>query len=208
MFTGLIEELGTIKQIKRHSKGLSLTISAHMILEDMKLGDSIATHGACLTVTHIGKHDFSVDVVQDTVNSSIFKNININYKVHLERAMRADGRFGGHFVSGHVDGVGKILSKTKDGQATRIHIEVPSSLRKGLLPKGSIAINGVSLTIQEVTAQGCVISIIPTTSSWTTLLDAPLHSHVNIEIDMLIKSSLQSSSQIDEDFLKKHGYIT
>lgn len=208
MFTGLIEELGTIKHIKRHSKGLSLTISAHMILEDMKLGDSISTHGVCLTVTHIGKDDFSVDVVQDTVNSSIFKSISLHQKVHLERAMRADGRFGGHFVSGHVDGVGKILSKTKDGQATRIHIEVPSSLRRGLLHKGSIAINGVSLTIQEVTSQGCIISIIPTTSSWTTLLGAPLHSYVNIELDMLIKPSLQSSSNIDEEFLKKHGYIT
>ncbi|MBS3986971.1 MAG: riboflavin synthase [Erysipelothrix sp.] len=207
MFTGLIEELGTIKRVQRHSKGLSLTIQAQMILEDMKLGDSIATHGVCLTVTHIGKHDFDVDVVSDTVNTSIFKSVKLQQKVHLERAMRADGRFGGHFVSGHVDGVGKIISRTKEGLATRIHIEVPSTLKKGLLSKGSIAINGVSLTIQEVTNQGCVVSIIPTTSSWTTLLDEPLYSHVNIELDMLIKPSLQSST-LDEDFLKKHGYIT
>ncbi|MBS3972642.1 MAG: riboflavin synthase [Erysipelotrichia bacterium] len=208
MFTGLIEELGTIKKIQRHAKGLSLTIQAQTILEDMKLGDSIATHGVCLTVTHIGKHDFEVDVVSDTVNSTIFKAIKLQQKVHLERAMRSDGRFGGHFVSGHVDGVGKILSRTKDGLATRIHIEVPPPLKKGCLTKGSIAINGVSLTIQEVTSQGCVVSIIPTTSTWTTLLDEPLHGHVNIELDMLIKPSLQSSSKIDEDFLKKHGYIT
>lgn len=207
MFTGLIEELGTIKRVQRHSKGLSLTIQAQMILEDMKLGDSIATHGVCLTVTHIGKHDFDVDVVSDTVNTSIFKSVKLQQKVHLERAMRADGRFGGHFVSGHVDGVGKIISRTKEGLATRIHIEAPSTLKKGLLSKGSIAINGVSLTIQEVTNQGCVVSIIPTTSSWTTLLDEPLYSHVNIELDMLIKPSLQSST-LDEDFLKKHGYIT
>jgi riboflavin synthase len=207
MFTGLIEELGTIKKIQRHAKGLSLTIQASLILEDMKLGDSIATHGVCLTVTHIGKHDFEVDVVSDTVNSSILKSIKLQQKVHLERAMRADGRFGGHFVSGHVDGVGKILSRTKDGNATRLHIEVPPTLKQGIYTKGSIAINGVSLTIQEVTSQGCVVSIIPTTSTWTTLLDEPLHSHINIELDMLIKPRLQSST-IDEDFLKKHGYIT
>jgi len=208
MFTGLIEEIGVIKRIKRQAQGLTLTIQAHTILEDMKLGDSIATHGACLTVVEIGKDYFSVDVVQDTIDSSIFKHIQPTHKVHLERAMRADGRFGGHFVSGHVDGVGTIVNKTKQGNATRIGIEVPKTLRPGLLDKGSIAINGVSLTIQEVTSYGCVISIIPTTSSWTTLLDAPLHSSVNIELDMLIKPSLQAKSKLDESFLKEHGYMT
>lgn len=208
MFTGLIEEIGIIKGIKRHPQGMTLTIEATLILEDMKLGDSIATHGACLTVTHIGHHQFSVDVVQDTINSTIFKSITNNQKVHLERAMRADGRFGGHFVSGHVDGVGTLRSRTKQGNATRLGFDIPSSLHKGLLPKGSIAINGVSLTIQEVNNTGCVVSIIPTTSNWTTLLDAPLHSHVNIELDMLIKPSLQVQSKLDEAFLKEHGYIT
>lgn len=208
MFTGLIEEIGIIKGIKRHPQGMTLIIEASLILEDMKLGDSIATHGACLTVTHIGQHQFSVDVVQDTINSTIFKTITNNQKVHLERAMRADGRFGGHFVSGHVDGVGTLRTKSKQGNATRLGFEIPSSLHKGLLPKGSIAINGVSLTIQEVNNTGFVVSIIPTTSHWTTLLDAPLHSHVNIELDMLIKPSLQAKSNLDESFLKEHGYIT
>jgi riboflavin synthase len=208
MFTGLIEEIGVIKGIKRHSQGMTLTIEASLILEDMKLGDSIATHGACLTVTHIGSHQFSVDVVQDTINSSIFKHIQTHQKVHLERAMRSDGRFGGHFVSGHVDGVGTLRSRTKQGNATRLDIEVPKSLHQGLNQKGSIAINGVSLTIQEVNNTGCVVSIIPTTSNWTTLLDAPLHSHVNIELDMLIKPSLKTKSTLNEAFLKEHGYIT
>lgn len=208
MFTGLIEEIGVIKVIKRHTQGMTLTIEASLILEDMKLGDSIATHGVCLTVTQIGNRQFSVDVVQDTINSSIFKFIKTYQKVHLERAMRADGRFGGHFVSGHVDGVGILRTKTRQGNATKLGIEIPSTLHKGLLPKGSIAINGVSLTIQEVNKTGCVVSIIPTTSTWTTLLDAPLHSHVNIELDMLIKPSLQAKSNLDEAFLKEHGYIT
>lgn len=206
MFTGLIEELGKIKRITRQPKGSSLTIEASHILEDMRLGDSIATHGVCLTVTRIGQHEFDVDVVHDTLNSTILKSIQIASLVHLERAMRADGRFGGHFVSGHVDGVGTILSKTKDGQATRLHIGLPHQLRKGIVEKGSIAINGVSLTIQEVTHQGFIVSIIPTTSSWTTLVDAPLRSQVNIELDMLLKSKTTSSS-IDEAFLKEHGYM-
>lgn len=206
MFTGLIEELGTIKRITRHARGVSLTIGAKRILEDMHLGDSIATHGVCLTITRIGKAEFDVDVIQDTLNTTVLKTLNIAHKVHLERAMRADSRFGGHFVSGHVDGIGMLLSKTKDGNATRLHIGLESHLRRGCVPKGSIAINGVSLTIQEITHQGCIVAIIPTTSTWTTLLDAPLRSYVNIELDMLLKSKTMSSS-IDEAFLKEHGYM-
>ena len=184
MFTGIIEEMGTIKQIKTVSaQAIKLTVGAKKILTDVHLGDSISINGICLTVTDFNAEQFQVDVMPETIKSTSLSLLGEGSKVNLERSMPANGRFGGHFVSGHVDGTGKITEKIKQENAIYYTIELPEYT----LQKGSIAVDGVSLTIFERSNHSFIISLIPHTVSETILGLKKEGDIVNIECDMFAK---------------------
>ncbi|MED3572149.1 riboflavin synthase [Cytobacillus praedii] len=218
MFTGIIEELGTVKRAVKNGKTIKLTIKASKIIEDVHLGDSISVNGVCLTVTDLNGDEFSMDVMPETFNGTSLSSVKEQTKVNLERAMAANGRFGGHFVTGHVDGTGQILKKSVRENAIYIDISIPNSLSHLLLMKGSIAIDGISLTVFGVTDDSVTVSIIPHTAKETVLdLKHPGDS-VNIEFDMLAKYLFSfmnrepketSHKQIlSESFLKEHGFLS
>ena|SRR5690625_362729 len=188
MFTGIIEEMGTIKQIKTVSpQAIKLTVGAKKILTDVHLGDSISINGICLTVTDFNAEQFQVDVMPETIKSTSLSLLAEGSKVNLERSMPANGRFGGHFVSGHVDGTGKITKKVKQENAIYYTIELPENLAEYTLQKGSIAVDGISLTIFERSNHSFIISLIPHTVSETILGLKMEGDIVNIECDMFAK---------------------
>ena len=187
IFTGIVEEIGEVKNIARGSESISLTIKANKVLSDVKLGDSIATNGVCLTVTDFKKDEFTVDVMPETMRKSSLKEINIGSKVNLERALKANDRLGGHILSGHIDGVGKITKRRREDNAIILMIKPPQELLKYIVDKGSIAIDGISLTIAEVKRQGFTISLIPHTSEVTILSNKTVGGLVNLEVDVIGK---------------------
>ena len=187
MFTGIIEELGTVRDIKKHSASLRLTISCDKVLNDAKIGDSIAVNGVCLTVNAFSASDFSADVIPETFHSTGLRFLKSGSKVNLERAMAAGGRFGGHFVSGHVDGTGTIIGEKRLSNAVYKVIEVDPSLLKYMMYKGSITVDGTSLTIFEITERSFTISLIPTTVNDSIVGMKRPGDTVNIECDMLAK---------------------
>jgi riboflavin synthase len=209
MFTGIIEDIGTIKSIKKNTKSQTMTIESS-ILNDVKLGDSIATNGLCLTVTKLTNNTFDVDVMVESMNRSNFNDLTIGSRVNLEKAMRMGDRFGGHMVSGHIDGVGIIRQYQKEENATWVTIEIPLSLRKYTTLKGSISIDGISLTIANVTDTGVQVSIIPHTKTQTTLLLKKVGDQVNLEMDMMVKYVEQllkkEETTLNEETLKQYGY--
>ena len=215
MFTGIVEEIGTVKNIVKKGKTLLLTINASAILEDVHLGDSISVNGVCLTVTDFTKNEFSVDVMPETFQASNLSTLVSSQKVNLERAMAANGRFGGHIVSGHIDGTGKIVSVNAMENAVMYKINIPSSFAKYCLQKGSITIDGTSLTIFEVETDIVTISLIPHTRSHTILGSKKVGDVVNIEFDLLGKyvekmlgmNETKKSSTITTSFLSQNGYI-
>lgn len=187
MFTGLIEEIGIIQSITQSSKSSQIKIKAKWILEDVKFGDSIATNGVCLTVSSFDKRTFTADVMPATMAATTFSRLKKGSKVNLERALRMGDRFGGHMVSGHIDSTGIIESYKVDENATWISIKPSTELMKYLLPKGSIAIDGVSLTIAELNDRNFKVSIIPVTKEDTTLLQKQVGDLVNLEGDIIGK---------------------
>ncbi|GGB50741.1 riboflavin synthase [Virgibacillus dakarensis] len=188
MFTGIIEEKGTIKQLQQVSEqAIQMTIAAKKVLNDVRIGDSIAVNGVCLTVTNFMVSNFQVEVMPETIKSTSLKSLKPGSKVNLEGSMPANGRFGGHFVSGHVDGIGEIVSKKKRENAIYYEIEIPESLTKYVVLKGSIALDGVSLTVFGVDENKLTISLIPHTASATILGAKKKGDAVNIECDMLAK---------------------
>ncbi|HJV47344.1 MAG TPA: riboflavin synthase [Bacillota bacterium] len=213
MFTGIIEEVGRIQGIKRGSKWCVLTIQAKHVLVDVKLGDSIAVNGVCLTVTSFTNTQFSVDVMPETFEKTNLAGLLTGSKVNLERAMMAGGRFGGHMVSGHVDGQGMILSKTKMGNAVVFKVQAEAVLLYYMIPKGSITIDGISLTLLDVEADSFSISIIPHTIEMTTLHEKDRGDRVNLECDMIGKyiakylTDRKLSTGITQSFLSEHGFI-
>lgn len=218
MFTGIIEEIGTIDKINQKNEAIVMTIRANKILEDVNLGDSIAVNGVCLTVTSFTPNQFTVDIMPETVRATSLRMLQKGSNVNLERAMAANGRFGGHFVSGHVDGIGTIVKKEPLDNAVYYEIEIPESLRPYILLKGSVAIDGTSLTIFKVTDTTFTISIIPHTLSETIIGSKGPGDIVNIECDMLAKYIEQflhfrfqgennGKSSITTDFLKENGFI-
>jgi len=216
MFTGLIEEIGEIVNIKHSSDVYKLSISANKIFDDLKLGDSVAVNGVCLTACEISSKTFTADVMPETINRTALGSLKRGSRVNLERAMLANGRFGGHIVSGHIDGVGTFSDIKKDANAVRISISAEPEILKFIVEKGSIAINGVSLTVTHVSESEFGVSIIPHTGNETTLLSYALGTTVNLECDVIGKyvgrfmefmpSSKQKSSRIDMDFLNKCGF--
>lgn len=196
MFTGIVEELGKVKEIKHESaNSVQLIIQASTITSDINIGDSIAVNGICLTVTDYSKESFSLDVMPETIKATSLHALDAGSPVNLERAMPANGRFGGHFVSGHIDGTGKITRKERLENAIYYDIELPEELQMYLLKKGSIAVDGVSLTIFEVNGPTFTISLIPHTVSQTVLGEKGLGDAVNIECDMLAKHVEQMIKQ-------------
>jgi riboflavin synthase len=218
MFTGLIEEVGEITSVTRKGNSAQITVKAGKILKDTKLGDSISTNGVCLTVTEKTSNTFTVDVMPETMNRSNLKNLKYGSKVNLERALRVGDCLDGHMVSGHVDGLGKIANYRKEDNAVWITIEADKSLLKYIIEKGSIAIDGTSLTVAYVDDRSFKVSIIPHTGEATTLLDKKIGDEVNLECDMVVKyiekfmkfeenKSEESNSNLNEDFLRQNGFM-
>lgn len=217
MFTGIIEEIGKIQGIRKGEKSSTLTISASKVLDKTFVGDSICTNGVCLTVTKMNKGSFDADVMAETLRRSNLGNLKIGSHVNLERALTLDKRLGGHLVSGHIDGVGEIISREKEDNAVWITIKASPEILKYVIEKGSITIDGISLTVAYVDKNVFKVSIIPHTGGNTTLLDKLQGETVNLECDQLGKYvekllGLQKQeniggSRINEDFLKINGFI-
>lgn len=214
MFTGLVEEIGTIENIIKGAKSAQITINASKVLEDVKLGDSISTNGVCLTVVNFTKNSFTVDVMPETMRRSNLKNLKHGSRVNLERALRLGDRLGGHIVSGHIDGVGFIKSVEEEDNATWVTIESSGDILKYIIEKGSIAIDGTSLTVAYVDNINFKVSIIPMTRDETTLLSKKVGEEVNLECDMVGKyierltmfKQEEKKSSISMEFLKENGF--
>ena len=198
MFTGIIEDKGIVTAIQKDEKSMEITIRSEKIVSDANLGDSIAVNGVCLTVTHLTKDEITVDVMPETVKATTIHQLKKGDYVNLERAMAAGGRFGGHIVSGHVDGVGTIRSKKPVSNAVYYEIELPEELAEQCIPKGSITIDGTSLTLFGVSDRTVTISLIPHTYAETILGEKKIGDKVNVETDMLGKYVLHHLKRIKE----------
>lgn len=187
MFTGIVEEVGHVTALRSKPQAMELMIACSLILDDIKRGDSISINGVCLTVSSHDQKSFTVDVIPETVKSSTMSELRTGSRVNLERAMPATGRFGGHFISGHVDGVGVIRTVKKESNAVTKIIELDSSLMKYMMHKGSISVDGTSLTVFSVGNNTVTISLIPTTQEDSLLGEKGIGERVNIECDLLAK---------------------
>ena len=187
MFTGIVEEVGTVAAIRRGAQSCVLTIGAHTVLEDASLGDSIAVNGVCLTVVSADEKGFSADVMHETLNRSSLGDLQVGSKVNLERALPANGRFGGHIVSGHIDGTGRIVRVVPDDNAVWYEIKAPAAIMRYVVEKGSVAIDGISLTVASVARDSFKVSIIPHTRAHTNLADKGPGAQVNLECDIIGK---------------------
>jgi len=220
MFTGIIEGLGRIAMVRSSGKGKRLAIDADFILEGTGIGDSIAVSGACLTVVAIDRSRFEIDVSPETLEKTTLVNAVTGERVNIERALRLSDRLDGHLVSGHIDGLGTIARKKMDGNAVLISVGVPESLSRYIIKKGSVAVDGVSLTVNNCDAGWFEVSIIPHTGKLTTMGFKERGAFVNIETDLIGKyierfvgSGLNgekekaSTSSIDMEFLARTGFI-
>jgi len=216
MFTGIIEEIGTVRSIQWGSKSAMLTFKASKIIDDMKTGDSINTNGACLTVTSFNSREFSVDVMAETMRCTDLGSLKIGSKVNLERALKISDRLGGHIVSGHIDGAGTITNIKNEDNAVWITIKTNPEISKYIIQKGSVTIDGISLTVTELINESFKVSIIPQTGSQTTLLSKHTSDKVNIECDqvgkyiekfILNQKDKSQHSSIDLEFLKENGFL-
>lgn len=215
MFTGLIEEIGRVESIIKSAKSAKITVKAHKVLEEVKIGDSICTSGVCLTVTSFDRGRFTVDVMAETMRRSNLKNLSPGDEVNLERAMLVGDRLGGHIVSGHIDGTGTIENYEEEDNAVWITTAASAEILKYIVQKGSIAIDGVSLTVAYVDEEVFKVSIIPHTKDMTTLLRKRIGDEVNLECDMIgkyVEKFLGAKEQapvnkgIDFDFLSENGF--
>lgn len=217
MFTGLVEEVGTINSIKKGADSSQITINSTKVIEDINIGDSISTNGVCLTVVDFNKQSFTVDIMSETFRVSSLRTLLNGDKVNLERALRLGDRLGGHMVSGHIDGVGEIVSLKSQDNAKVITISASNELLRYIIYKGSIAIDGISLTVFCVDDSTFKVSIIPHTNNITTLLDRNIGDTVNLECDMIgkyierlikpIDVKDKSKSDISVSFLSENGFI-
>lgn len=214
MFTGIVEELGTVKQVVSGSAWGQIEIAGREVLEGTKLGDSIAVNGVCLTVTNLRSGSFTADVMAETMRRSNLGSLKKGDQVNLERAMAADGRFGGHMVSGHIDGTGVISQMKQEGNAVWVTVDTSEELMRLIVEKGSIAIDGISLTVAKEMPGAFQVSIIPHTGEETTLLKKKTGAVVNLENDiigkyvekLMRKEPEGGGSSLTLDFLKQHGF--
>jgi riboflavin synthase len=211
MFTGIVEEMGSVKALRHDAGAARLTISASTVLGDTVLGDSICVNGVCLTVVALTKNDFSADVAVETLKVTNLGDLKIGAKVNLERALQLSARIGGHLVSGHVDAVGRIREKRDEGNGWRIFIDAPETVLRYVIKKGSIAIDGISLTVAEVDRNGFAVAIIPHTAKLTTLGFKAAGDSVNLESDIIgkyVERLLPGSGEggVSLDLLKNNGF--
>lgn len=215
MFTGIVEEVGKVEQIKRGRYSAVLTIQAEQVLKGTKVGDSIAVNGICLTVTQLFPNAFSADVMHETLDRSSLAQLKYGSRVDLERAMLANGRFGGHIVAGHVDGVGKIVHIRRDDTAIWYTIQAQPQIMRYVVEKGSIAVDGISLTVAAVTRTDFSISAIPHTVKETVLCERKEGDLVNLETDIIGKyvekllcreEGQQGKNTITKEFLSRYGF--
>lgn len=216
MFTGIIEEIGRIEGVQKTEKSAILQIKAKKVLEQTKVGDSIAVNGVCLTVTSLSGSSFSADVMAETMRRSSLGSLSSGNLVNLERAMPADGRFGGHIVSGHIDGTGEIGSMIPEGNAVWVEIKTTEAILRYIVEKGSIAIDGISLTVAGLSEHSFLVSLIPHTGQETTLLQKKQGDVVNLENDIIGKyverlclipqKKREEPSRLTMEFLAAHGF--
>ena len=219
MFTGIVEEIGTVEEVKRGAHSAVLKIRASKVLEDVHPGDSIAVNGVCLTVTSFGGNVFSADVMHETLERSSLAGMTRGRRVNLERAMAADGRFGGHIVAGHVDGTGKIVGIRRDDTAVWFTIQASPEVLRYIVEKGSITVDGISLTVAAVGKTDFSVSTIPHTLAVTTLGEKKTGDIVNLENDIVgkyiekfvrepleVSSSDSAKSVITREYLSKYGF--
>lgn len=217
MFTGIILAVGKISVIERKSGDCRLTVATGKLpLQDVALGDSIAVNGVCLTAVELGKNHFCADVSNETLSRTILNIAMVGTPVNLELALTPSARLGGHIVSGHVDGIGTITEKQADGRSFRFTCKAPDNLAKYIAEKGSICINGISLTVNEVDGAVFSVNIVPHTLEETTLGDAVVGTKVNLEVDLLARyierlikgdAAAKSCSGITEELLQKSGFF-
>ena len=218
MFTGIVEEIGAITVLGKTFAGTKLTILASTVMGDLKLGDSVSVNGACLTVVSRSDRDFSVEVSPETLSVTTLGLLNPGTPVNLERAMRLNERIGGHLVAGHVDGVGVIRSRHQEANAIIFAIEAPQNILRYCVVKGSVTVDGISLTINDVSEHGFSVAIIPHTAKVTTLGLKQVNDPVNLESDLIgkyVERLLQERGNvppkpipvIDKDYLQKRGLI-
>ena len=213
MFTGIIQAQGNIKEIRASNKGVVFVLNSNSLdLSNVSIGDSIAVNGVCLTVTQLDKNYFSSDVSQETLDCRTFSQLKKGQNINLEKSLRLNQGVDGHIVSGHVDGVGKITLIAIEGDSTRMKIKVDDNLVKYIAKKGSICINGVSLTVNEIDGNVFDVNIVPHTFSVTTLDELNVNSQVNIEIDIIARHIEQllnhkTGERIDKALLIKDGYL-
>jgi len=218
MFSGIVEEMGAIQTVHKGLAGAKISILASLVLDDLKVGDSISVAGACLTASQVGDMGFSVDVSTETLNCTTLGAIPVGTPVNLERAMKLNARMGGHLVTGHVDGIGFLRAREQDGNAIQITIEAPEDIIQYCVPKGSITVDGISLTINAVSDRSIAVAIIPHTAKVTTMGLKQIGNTVNLESDLIgkyVERLLQASGAlpaksapvIDRDYLQKRGLL-
>lgn len=217
MFTGLIEGIGKIKELSRFGEDLSITISPLFDMPDIRIGESISVDGVCLTVTRLGQGSFRLDVSSETLSTSTLTETKVGDEVNLERALRVTDRLGGHLVSGHVDGVGRILKREQRQRSWVLWFGVEENLLRYIIEKGSVAVDGISLTVNRCDDHGFEVNVIPQTGKETGIIKKKVGDPVNIETDLIGKyvekfflkgdaSHQKKASVIDEKLLRKYGF--
>ncbi|MGR5176107.1 riboflavin synthase [Vibrio parahaemolyticus] len=216
MFTGIIEAVGTLKAITPKGEDISVHVEVGKLdMSDVKLGDSIATNGVCLTVTDFSENSYQADLSVETLKKTGFAHYSVGDKVNLEKAMLPTTRFGGHIVSGHVDGVGEIVDRQQVGRAVEFWVQMPSELSKYVAEKGSITVDGISLTVNDIRKDAFKLTIVPHTSEETTIDHFQVGRRVNLEVDVLARymerllraqTSSEPESRITMEFLQKNGF--
>jgi len=216
MFTGIVEEIGSIREIVHGSLSIKLSINCSKILKDVKIGHSIAVNGICLTVTDLSSSWFIVDVMPETIRKTGLQKLNISDKVNLERALSLSDRLGGHIVSGHIDGTGIVNSRVEEDNAIWLTVEAPEAIMKYIVFKGSVALDGTSLTVAHMDEKSFKVSLIPLTAGETTLGFRRVGEQINIECDVigkyverLLNTNTQESKykkNISIDFLRENGF--
>jgi len=217
MFTGLIEDLGTVRQLYCGADSGKIAVATRLPMAEVRLGESIAINGVCLTVTSFGDGLFYADVSPESLSRTTLGDLQPGQQVNLERAVPLGGRMGGHLVSGHVDGVGQVVDRYQDRNAVRFTVRMPTALSRYLVEKGSVAIDGISLTVNEVGKDTFGLAVIPLSLAKTTLQERRVGSRVNIETDILGKyverllrfreAEPADGGSVDLEFLAKHGFL-
>ncbi len=216
MFTGIVEEIGTLKEIIPSSQSIKLTVWCEKVIQDAKVGDSIAVNGICLTVTEFTDKSFIADAMPETMRKTNLGSLKVGGKVNLERALRLGDRLGGHIVTGHIDGTGKVVNRWEEDNAIWLEITESPNILKYIVQKGSVALDGTSLTIAGVGESNFRVSLIPLTAEMTTLKNKKYGDIINIECDIIGKyiekllsidvRDSEPGKKIDLDFLKKYGF--